>query len=324
MVIPNQNQVASMAVRPDFTGPVPAGGYAWWYVDALSDDGNQGLSIIAFIGSVFSPWYAWARQRGVARAENHVAMNVVLYGERDRSWAMTERGAAALRRTATTLSIGPSAMHWDGATLRVDFDEVTAPLPSRVRGSIVVTPGAVAHHVVSLDGAGHHFWSPIAPGARIEVSLDRPAERWQGNAYFDTNWGDRPLETDFTTWHWCRAKLTDGGTAVLYYVHRRDGGFHPTALRYAPDGGVTAFDPPPEVALPGTFWRLKRTACAAQGHQARLIKTWEDAPFYARSVVATHLLGEDVVATHEALSLDRFDTPWMRLMLPFKAPRALR
>jgi hypothetical protein len=30
-----------------------------------------------------------------------------------------------------------------------------------------------------------------------------------------------------------------------------------------------------------------------------------------------------VTAMHENLSLDRFDTPWMRLMLPFKAPRAL-
>ena len=34
-------------------------GYVWWYVDALSDDGRQGLTIIAFIGSVFSPYYAW-------------------------------------------------------------------------------------------------------------------------------------------------------------------------------------------------------------------------------------------------------------------------
>ncbi len=35
----------------------------WWYVDALSDDGRHGLTLIAFIGSVFSPYYAWARRR---------------------------------------------------------------------------------------------------------------------------------------------------------------------------------------------------------------------------------------------------------------------
>ena len=43
---------------------VPSGGYLWWYVDALSDCGRYGLSIIAFVGSVFSPYYAWARRKG--------------------------------------------------------------------------------------------------------------------------------------------------------------------------------------------------------------------------------------------------------------------
>ncbi|NBO88372.1 MAG: carotenoid 1,2-hydratase, partial [Betaproteobacteria bacterium] len=34
---------------------VPSGGYLWWYVDAMSDDGQFGLTLIAFVGSVFSP-----------------------------------------------------------------------------------------------------------------------------------------------------------------------------------------------------------------------------------------------------------------------------
>jgi carotenoid 1,2-hydratase len=49
---------------PAFDAPVADGGYLWWYVDALSDDGRHGLTIIALIGSVFSPYYAWARRRG--------------------------------------------------------------------------------------------------------------------------------------------------------------------------------------------------------------------------------------------------------------------
>ena len=52
-----------------FDEPVAPNGYAWWYVDALSDDGRHGLTVIAFIGSVFSPYYAWARRRG--RADPH-------------------------------------------------------------------------------------------------------------------------------------------------------------------------------------------------------------------------------------------------------------
>ena len=33
----------------------PHGGYVWWYVDALSDNGDNGITLIAFLGSVFSP-----------------------------------------------------------------------------------------------------------------------------------------------------------------------------------------------------------------------------------------------------------------------------
>jgi carotenoid 1,2-hydratase len=250
-------------------------------------------------------------------------MNVVLYGAGGKRWAMTERAPGSVARDATTLSIGPSAMRWDGTCLTVDIDEVTAPLPSRIRGTIRLHPAGLATHAVALDGVGRHGWSPIAPSARVEVSLTHPARQWQGHGYFDTNWGSRPLERDFSHWHWCRAGLADGGTAVLYYVHRADGSRGTTALRYAADGVCTPFIPPPEVDLPRTFWRLPRATGADHGFSASLAETLEDAPFYARSVVRTRLLGQEVTAVHEALSLRRFDTWWMRLMLPFKAPRVL-
>ena len=32
---------------PRFDRPVPSGGYAWWYIDALSEDGAHGLTLIA-------------------------------------------------------------------------------------------------------------------------------------------------------------------------------------------------------------------------------------------------------------------------------------
>ena len=40
---------------PAFDQLVPNGGYLWWYVDGISDDGKHGITIIAFVGSVFSP-----------------------------------------------------------------------------------------------------------------------------------------------------------------------------------------------------------------------------------------------------------------------------
>ena len=50
--------------RPEFDWPVPPGGYCWWYVDATSDCGQFALTVIAFVGSVFSPYYHWVVPQG--------------------------------------------------------------------------------------------------------------------------------------------------------------------------------------------------------------------------------------------------------------------
>lgn len=269
---------------------------------------------------MFSPWYAWARKRGPADPANHCALNVVLTGPGTKHWAMTERPARLIARSESDFRIAASAVAWDGHALTVDIDERTAPLPRPLRGRVTLRPAALASHIVNLDGAGHHFWSPIAPVARIDVALTDPHRTWSGPAYLDTNWGTRPLEQDFASWHWCRAPVADG-TAILYYTTKTDTTRATTALHYAPDGTATPFPPPPEQALPSTFWRLPRSTATDPGRPATVQQTLEDAPFYARSVLNTHLLGQPVTAMHEMLSLRRFDTPWMRLMLPFKAPR---
>ncbi|HZH46341.1 MAG TPA: carotenoid 1,2-hydratase, partial [Roseococcus sp.] len=66
-------------------------------------------------------------------------------------------------------------------------------------------------------------------------------------------------------------------------------------------------------------WGIRR---ATQGN-AVLERTLEDTPFYARSVLRTRLDGEDALAVHESLDLDRFAALPIQLMLPFRVPRAL-
>ncbi len=168
---------------------------------------------------------------------------------------------------------------------------MAAPLPARIRGRCGVHPAALTDHTVLLDAAGRHRWPPIAPRARVEVALERPALRWSGTGYFDTNAGDGPLEDAFTLWDWSRAPLRDG-TAILYDVARRDGGATTVALRVGRSGAVEAFDPPPLVSLPRTRWRIARETRADADGSASVARTLEDAPFYARSVLRTQLLGE--------------------------------
>ncbi len=301
-----------------FDRHVPNNGYAWWYVDALSDDGQHGITIIAFIGSVFSPYYAWARRKRPANPINHCALNVALYG-RQKKWAMTERGEGSISRDATTLSIGPSQLRWDGTALTITIDEITVPFPSRIRGSVRVIPSAITSKKFDLNPDGNHRWWPIAPSARVEVALSRPALRWQGDGYLDMNAGDAPLESGFKDWEWSRGAMRDG-TAILYEAERRDGTSTKLALKFDPSGHSQQFEPPRSTTLKRTGWRVNRTS-RGEDSGARIIETLEDAPFYARSIVTAKLLGEGVTMMHESLSLDRFRMPIVQAMLPFRMPR---
>jgi len=305
----------------DFAAAVPADGYLWWYVDAMSLDGRHALTIIALIGSVFSPYYAHARRRGRGDPLHYCALNVALYGASGKRWSMTERGRAQLLRSANSLTIGPSRMEWDGSKLTVHVDEIGVPIPYRLRGSVELQCEALNAHDFALDAHGRHRWHPIAPNARARVEFEHPRMQWEGEGYLDSNRGSEPLERAFVSWDWSRAPLRDGSAAMLYDVVPRDGPRRGIAVRVDKTGRAHAFTPPPPAALPGTLWRVPRATRSDAGSRARVRGTLEDTPFYARSMVETRLLGEPVTAMHESLSLQRFDTRWVQTLLPFRMPR---
>lgn len=290
----------------------------------MSADRRFGLTVIAFVGSVFSPWYGWS---GRGDPENHCAVNVALYGPRCARWAMTERGRGAVHRDATSLNIGPSALSWEGDELVLRLDEITAPvpplpmLPRPVRGEVRLRPRALNARDVVLDEAGRHVWRPIAPRADVAVRLDEPDLSWSGEGYLDHNRGDEPLEDAFSSWDWSRAHLSRD-SALLYDLKRRDGSAVSLALRFGPDAEPQPFEPPAVVRLPGTSWGMSRFTRSEPG-VCGVAGTWEDTPFYSRSALMTRLLGENAHGVHESLSLGRLRHPVVRAMLPFRMPRAI-
>ena len=195
------------------------------------------------------------------------------------------------------------------------------PIPRRIRGTVRVVPTAITQQSFTLNENGNHTWWPIAPCARVQVALDYPQVRWQGDGYLDTNRGDAPIEQGFIDWQWARGAMRDGA-AILYEAQRRDGNRVDLAMTVDPQGRMQAFEPPPMVALKRTGWRVERNV-RSEG-AAGIIRTLEDAPFYARSVVSAKLLGEPVALMHESLSLGRFQMPVVQAMLPFRMPRARR
>ena len=305
-----------------FDHAVPMGGYRWWYLDGTSEDGAHALTLIAFVGSVFSPYYAAARRRGNADPGNYCAINVALYGKGGKRWALTERDAGATARGLAHFAAGPSALRWTGEWLEIDVDEITVPLPSRLRGRIRVHPLARGPDAIALDPAARHHWQPMFPRARIELEFTRPALRWCGEGYVDGNDGTEPLEAGFRGWHWSRAALSRNRCAVLYDTTLANGDAHSMGIMISDDGATCALEAPALNRLPSThIWRIERRTRSDQGANPRIHHTAEDTPFYARSLLRTTLAGENVTAFHESLSLGRFASRWVQMLLPFRMPR---
>jgi len=297
---------------------VPTNGYAWWYVDAISADGKHGITVIAFIGSVFSPYYAGARRKGPADPYQHCALNVALYGSPGR-WAMTERGRGDIDITPYHFRIGPSTIAWEGGCLVIRIDERSTPDLRPLRGEIRVRPRELVDHEMILDANGRHHWRPIAPRAEVSVNLSAPALAWSGHGYLDSNEGSEPIEAGFRDWAWSRVTHGDD-TLVLYDATRRDGSRLGIARRFGA-GGITDTAPPPPAALPRGLWRVARPTRADAGTTPRLIRRFEDVPFYTRSEFTTTLYGREAHGVHESLDLDRFAARWVQTLLPFRMPR---
>ena len=273
--------------------------------------------MIGFIGSVFSPWYAWSGRRDPA---NHCCINVVTYGPGGR-FTMTDRGRNALRQSRDVFEVGPSRMAWVNGTLVIDIDEVSAPpIISRVQGQIRLTPSAVTEVEAMLTPNASHIWRPFAPSARIEVDLTQ-GHSWTGHGYFDANFGTAALEADFKRWTWGRYPRAHGGTTCFYDGLRADGSPLALGLDISASGAAEEITPPPLTRLSRTAWGIARDTRCDTGAKPRQTMAMLDAPFYSRSVVETTIDGETVHGVHEALDLGRFRSPIVKGMLACRVPR---
>jgi carotenoid 1,2-hydratase len=309
---------------PPFDIAVPPGGYRWWYVDGMSDCGRFGVVMIAFVGSVFSPWHHWAGRRD---PEDHVAINVALYSVHGNRWAMTERGRSNLQREAHSFRVGPSAVTWQAGRLVVRFDETALPwpganlLPRRMRGTITLAPTTDNRQVHVLDPSGRHHWQPVAPLGRIAVEIEgRDGPGWEGEGYSDANWGDEPLEAGFRRWDWSRG-VGSKGAVILYDADCTDGSHRLIGLRFGTDGSTRSFDPPPRSRISRARYGIVLNTRCDEGSEPKLIRMLEDGPFYTRAMIETTVRGERLRMMHESYSGTRFSSPFVKLMLPLRMPR---
>ncbi|MEM0922443.1 MAG: hypothetical protein AAGI13_05320 [Pseudomonadota bacterium] len=250
-----------------------------------------------------------------------MAINVALYGPGVGRWSMTERGRPSLWRDATHFAVGASHMCWEGDVLTLQINERAVPHLGRIQGRIRLWPEQLTADIHDLAPA--HHWHPHAPTARIELDFQRPDLRWEGHGYLDQNWGEEPIENGFRRWDWLRVEGDGTGDpgAVLYAGMRRDGSPFGLALGFPGDGRTEPMEVPPTQPLDRGLWRVARSIPAEPGATPRVLKRFEDSPFYLRAHVETQIKGRLVRAMHESLDLDRFRNPVVKLMLPFRMPR---
>lgn len=261
-----------------------------------------------------------------------MTINVALYGPGGNIWCMTERGSASLRRDAHQLRIGPSGLSMHGDRLLIDYAEMALPWPGQrlwpklVSGRVELTAEICGDRLFDLDPAGRHVWSPRMPRATATITCDQlPGGGWQGRAYHDMNYGDRPLEQDFIGWDWARGNEgADGDTVILYDALLRQGTRRRFALRYDRKQGPQLLDTPDRQALPRGFWGVRGGIACDPENSPRLLDRLEDSPFYIRSRVETELGGQRLEMMHETLDCRRLSHPLVRLMLPFRMPRRNR
>jgi carotenoid 1,2-hydratase len=300
-------------------------GYLWWYLDVLDPKGGFGLTIIGFVGHVFSPAYARARAeaarldtpdspaRGVD-PERHCALNVALVGPGAHRWVMSEWGPGAVAggavvRDARHLRLGASTFAWEGDELVIRLDARTANAQP-----------------VDLDADGKHRWYPVAPVATATVKLSAPDLSFDGHAYHDMNQGDGPLERDFARWDWSRSTTASANdtsqpaeTTVIYDTVPMSDRPRRWGRRFTADGAWQPVAPEQEIALRETSWQVPRRVRLAAGARVESTRTLLSAPFYNRSWL--RLRGADGTpseAMHECFLGRRFARRWVQFLLPFK------
>jgi carotenoid 1,2-hydratase len=309
--------------------PAQSGAYQWWYFDATSDDLEHTLVVIVFVGSVFSPWYFAALQRGEnPMPQQHCAINVAIASKHDRAnkrWIFTEYQRFD-RDLDSGLRVGDSTLRKQGDrySLLLADSEPRAPR-KRVQGQVsFVSAGSSAmaqQQPYVLDAHGRHRWAPVAPRCRVEVDLSAPNLRFSGTGYHDLNYGTEPLGSAFERWHWARAHAAQR-SRIRYDRVLTDGSRHVLELQEA-DGLVCHSQwretrPMPLQLGAWAMWEPSEPCVDSRTPIASRARV-ESSPFYLRYAGRT---SDGEPAVGECLDLQRFAQPIMQRMLPFRARRA--
>jgi hypothetical protein len=354
-------ELSSAASAPDPAVLRSPGGFTWFYVD-LVDDQGRGATVIWSWGLPFLPGYAGAARAG--RPELPVdrpSVNIVVYGDgRERFYLLSELppDQCSWGDDGRSWRLGNCSFTWtdtpDGAggTVRSLQGALDLALPTggRATGELWLT-GALRRDTPPLTPAltpartdpqpgaeCTHTWTPMMAASRGGLRLNTPGGEFvvDGRGYHDRNSAAQPLhDLGIQRWWWGRVALP--GRDLIFYrltPSAPDAAPRDLVVELTADGSCRAReDAGLEVGgLRRSPWGLRWPANAVfddpDGRPVRIEVTslLDNGPFYQRYLLRGRCGGseggEEGWGIGEHLVPDRVDTDLLRPLVRMRVHRA--
>lgn len=255
--VPNEKFAFLSSVDADVWHPkTDPKAYEWWYFDALSDDGTEGIIIIFLDNFIYSPRYN-ARQKtersNLEPLRRFPAVSFTYFsGGKPVYRAVHEfpEGSFFADTETPECRIGDCSFKFDSADYGSGY-LVTVKLPAGGgrRMEAVFEWLSIESHFdpqpVRYD-AIPHCWNLVAPRSDVtgkatifsRKGMPLDVRHFRGTGYHDHNLDNRWLQKTVRDWHWGRAHFADS-TAVFYRYCELDDHSPSTRLLVVKNGEMT-------------------------------------------------------------------------------------
>jgi len=310
------------------------GAYEWWYIDALSADGQWGVVAILFRGMPMSPSYLRNPDMmlaGCAVSVYHKGIRIAF------SFTEYPLESCTFDQKCTHVEVGDSSLVIDQEGIlrlhsRVPCDRDGRSIDLAIHGKSPMH-AAPYHDDAGDDVQDVHAWVLAQPlmKADVLVALHEQQQivvqhQFEAAAYHDHNLGKRAMHSDYRHWYWGRVHGDDGAYVFLVTPDSPDSVVQVFAISQQGDvvpwSDVQVLYEKPTCSIMGllTHKQVVIRGTSKDGLRHELVckndQTCEDGPFYQRYISTWIVDGQTYgYGMSEYMYVARMESAWIRPFL---------